>query len=635
MNSLEAVFATDAINKHNMKIPVEVLAQSLEGLMELTGKAGVPFGTPSNMSHDSHRPVGWAVPVGLLLTGDMARLMGLIQMPELPEEEKAILVFREAFLRIAREEQAMPFVEKLLERLPARERDQVRLDYCEAAVARGAGIASRLFPRYFDQGSNIVDKDGLVDYRALTSATRQVAPGVFHDSKADLLIFAHPFMRRSLSRRNPLNPNLLQNIERTAQRYPELRVRLRLDPDMVGHPDSAQASIELEYWRGPKFTDDIAAIPAGVTVYKADDRTRMFAGVDRMEFWWKSQEERSGGSPIRTLEAEELAEDPSGGDPGERYGCRYMHAEYDPATQSMSHFDGAIRQYEGEAYLRRLDSSIDRAGKHSIYTKLFRFDGDLPIEAWKDLASDHFRGNGLVGEYLGGRPDSKSTGTPAEVDAADSIRRKAAPRLAAMVRYERDADDLKGGAQPEQFAIEGHAVVAVEIAECRLGQFVARHTSKDILLAVTGEDSLNLPHIFLGSANEAKKNWEKASADLSDALREDSEERRIQRVSASLGWSCNGFRAWLSFGGEAKLVSRFFARAKDAVRPDEEPSRWIGSLNEVLLDLSSGNPCHADPFALFGGERIWVKVSDGPRPVTLLARSEEARRQVAADWLSD
>ena len=73
---------------------------------------------------------------------------------------------------------------------------------------------------------------------------------------------------------------------------PELKVRLRLDPDLIGHPASAANLIELEYWRGPHFSDDISSIPNGVAEHKADDRTQFFGGVDRTQIWWKAPERR-------------------------------------------------------------------------------------------------------------------------------------------------------------------------------------------------------------------------------------------------------------------------------------------------------------------------------------------------------
>jgi hypothetical protein len=178
--------------------------------------------------------------------------------------------------------------------------------------------------------------------------------------------------------------------------------RLRLDPDLVGHPASARSFIELEYWRGPHFNDDIATIPSGVAEHKAESRDRFFSGVDKTQIWWKDPEERraSDDKPyeVRTFEIEELIEDASSGLDAGRYGCRYAHAEYHIAKGVISHFDGAIRAYEEEAYLARLDLAIDRAGKHADYTKIFRIDGELPTRDWKRLLRDHYRGNELPDE---------------------------------------------------------------------------------------------------------------------------------------------------------------------------------------------------------------------------------------------
>lgn len=103
----------------------------------------------------------------------------------------------------------------------------------------------------------------------------------------------------------------------------------------------------------------------------------------------------------RTFEVEELVEDQSPGLPDGMYGCRYAHAEYSPAAAAITHFDGAIRAYPEDEYMKRIDNMIDHAGKHSAYTKLFRFDAQMPVTCWKRLLSDYFRGNPLIPEYLG------------------------------------------------------------------------------------------------------------------------------------------------------------------------------------------------------------------------------------------
>jgi hypothetical protein len=88
-------------------------------------------------------------------------------------------------------------------------------------------------------------------------------------------------------------------------------------------------------------------------------------------------------------------------------GCRYAHAEFSADEAAITHFDGAVRAHAWEPYLERIETSIDRAGKHADYTKVFRFDGTLAIPHWKRLLSDFFRGNKLIPEYLG---------APAEMD---------------------------------------------------------------------------------------------------------------------------------------------------------------------------------------------------------------------------
>lgn len=235
----------------------------------------------------------------------------------------------------------------------------------EGAVVHRAGIASELYPHLFVPGVGLVDKDGLTDYRDLVAHMKQIQPGVFHDGDRDVLLFAHRFFRRSLSHRNKLNTYFLQSFGAAARSNNELRVRIRLDPDVLGHPGSAQEMIEMEYWHDPKFRDDISSIPSAVAEYKADERTREYQGVDRTHIWWKMPETRDvDGESVgyRTFEIEELIENESWGLGSDIYGCRYAHAEFSADEAAITHFDGAIRAYEGDAYLERIDTSIDKAG---------------------------------------------------------------------------------------------------------------------------------------------------------------------------------------------------------------------------------------------------------------------------------
>jgi hypothetical protein len=127
----------------------------------------------------------------------------------------------------------------------------------EASGAVAPKSRSNPGSRVFLARKPLVDKDGLVDYGELLARTRQVEPGVFHEPKQDLLLFAHPYCRRSLSRANSLNAYVLRSFDRL-RRPRRSRPGCDIDPDLIGVPDSVSHVIELEYWGGPKFDEDVA-----------------------------------------------------------------------------------------------------------------------------------------------------------------------------------------------------------------------------------------------------------------------------------------------------------------------------------------------------------------------------------------
>jgi hypothetical protein len=399
-----AVLNTDQVNRQNIRVPVSALAAGIADHVKTCASRKMPLGTPSHISHDMHRFIGWCTTTDIHINGYLSRQIGSIITPDTEGERAHFHHFRDEYWNHYHAEYVAPFKADLIQRVGAIDISSASFIFIEAAAIAMEGVASSLYPELFSIDGNFVDKDGLVDYRHLMSRTKEVQPGVFHEPSRDLILFAHRFFRRSLSRANSLNTYFLEEFSRYAEGS-IATARLRLDPDVVGHPDSLAHRLELEYWRGPHFQNNIENIPNGVSEHKADDRLRYFEGVDKTQFWWKRPETRSGAGQaqiFRTFEVEELIENYSGGLEDESYGCRYSHAEYDVTATTISHFDGAIRAYGGNDYLLRIDTSIDRAGKNSNYTKLFRLDGDIPISEWKSLLSNFFRGNTLIQEYLGG-----------------------------------------------------------------------------------------------------------------------------------------------------------------------------------------------------------------------------------------
>ena len=349
-----------------------------------------------HISHDMHRFVGWCESTDIHLTGHLARQLGSMTIPETDEERRVYDSVRQRYWYHYHSDGVDRFKNELKNIVEKDDEAVARFVFTDAAAIWSPRIASRLYPQFFESESSLVDKDGLTTFRALTSETTEIQPGVFLDAKRNLVLFAHPFFRRNLSRINSLNSYFLGSFAEYVRSSPLTDARLRLDPDLIGHGDSVRERLELEYWRGPHFRDDIENIQCGVAEHKADERLRYFESIDKTQLWWKSPENREsarGRQFFRTFEVEELVDDPSIGLDGEKYGCRYSHAEYDIQETLISHFDGAIRAYAGDEYLSRIDKPINRAGKHSEYTKLFRLDSSIPVSSWKQLLTNFFRGN--------------------------------------------------------------------------------------------------------------------------------------------------------------------------------------------------------------------------------------------------
>lgn len=111
----------------------------------------------------------------------------------------------------------------------------------------------------------------------------------------------------------------------------------------------------------------------------------------------------------------------------------------DNDTSIPVHLDGAIRAYSDEKMIERLDITIKDSNRDTIYTKIWRVDGNIPVEKWKELITHYYRDNMLVGEYFGGsdekikyRSVKKEQATeptlslkkyiPCNIDSGDGIR---------------------------------------------------------------------------------------------------------------------------------------------------------------------------------------------------------------------
>jgi len=372
-----AVFNSNGINRYGMVFTIEALASALEQSWEI--------GVPSFISHDCHRPIAWSKGLSLYLESGMVRLAGIVFFPDSEEDRVEISKATKYALGQRISEYFSKYQEGLERKIPGNLLATAQPHVASCAALIGDNLAAKCFPDIFSRR----DKDGLI----ALSELNPIAPGVFeHDG---LLVFAHHFFRRSLSRLNSLNESFLKVLQELS-RNQKIHAKISLDPDMVGLAKSHLSTIELEYWWGPKFDDNLSKIPPGVTTHKANEQERLFHGISRTEIWWHLQNQR------KTLECEELRDIPSFGVGMDKFGCRYVHSIIDPSTSEPFHLDGAIRLYDEVSMIERLDKDISRSGRNTDYSKLWRLDGALDIESWKKAITHYYRDNPLVGDYLGG-----------------------------------------------------------------------------------------------------------------------------------------------------------------------------------------------------------------------------------------
>jgi hypothetical protein len=376
MKQLICVLNSDTINRYGQCFTVGALVSALWDIHR--------EGMPLLISHDFTRALGWQYPFAVHFEPGLTRLTGLGLMVEGDQETEQLLDALSSHL-MASARNYKTEVASLRERLAPHLSGNEKLVCAKESVALfDEGLVARVFPEIFDDA----DKDRLVPLKKL----EPLGPGVFRIG--ELALFAHRFFRRSLSTMNTLNRPFLERLQEISN--PDVTVRIAIDPDTVGLASTYTDYQELEYWWGPKFTDDLANIPFGVTRHGAGDQDRLFHGISGSEFWWQSRK----GEHI--FEVEELRDIPSAGEEA-KYGCRYAHSIIDENSGRIDHLDGAVRVYSEEEMISRLEQNIAEARRHTDYTKLWRLDGVIPLSLWKALLSDYFRDNHLIGEYFGAK----------------------------------------------------------------------------------------------------------------------------------------------------------------------------------------------------------------------------------------
>ena len=384
MNKTLAVFNSDQESRDGKRFAIS----ALEDGIWMTAI----YGVPSNLSHDVHRPVGWAYAKGLYFEPDKVLTVGYMLLASDDNDMATISAARQKFFANLQNREIAPYADDFIKELGPLYQEQGGNWFSSGMVLYGYdNIVLKAFPRLAEHIAN--DKDGLVNLDYLLSEFDYLTQGAFKKKGSNLGIIVHPYFRKSLSMYNNFHWIFLDELVALYKKY-DITIKLHIEPNYLGYSPSFIPTHEFEYWWGPKFDDDISAIQTGLTQYGSEEFERLYYNILRTEFVWKSEEN------LHTLELEEVRDQPA---PTlvDTYACRYVHSIFDKERKVFDHFDGAIRAYDTELMLERVEKKMTEMGRRSQYTKLFRIDGNLPLANWKSLVTNYMQGNPQIYEYFG------------------------------------------------------------------------------------------------------------------------------------------------------------------------------------------------------------------------------------------
>lgn len=415
MQKYLGILSSDALNRDGYVIVFEALEDSI-------AKNAIE-GMPSLIDHDIHRPLGWIFPYGILIEPKISKTVGNFFVCETDEDSKLIYPKIQDFWQRIHYERTKDYKDKFIELLNENYKIEGQFVEKGCVAYHLPNIVEIVFPSLFENK----DKNDLIYLNDILKEFDYVGSGIFKSKNGKFCIFCHQYFNRNLSLLNNYNTYFIDEFIRLNSNI-DITLRIAIDKNLIGLSETYRGVLEFDYWWGPKFNNDISSIPNEVTRYESNEEQKFFSSVLGTEFWWKTDENE------KTLEIEEIREQPSLGIDKDSYGCRYIHSIYDNNKSEFIHFDGAIRLYSDEQILQRWEANINKAGKNTTYTKLFRIDGKLELSDWKKLCILYYKGNPLLFEYFGVKEEyenvrnetqpknSQTNYTPYKINPDDGIR---------------------------------------------------------------------------------------------------------------------------------------------------------------------------------------------------------------------
>lgn len=564
------VLSSDALNRDGYVIAFEALEQMVADT--------AVRGMPQLVDHDFHRPLGWIIPFCVLIEPKFSRSIGSFYYGDNDEDFSSIQPRIEDHWTRINYEACKPHIEVFKTILAAEFSESGKFIEKGAVAYHSEKIVSRFFPNLFDN----LDKSGLVYLNDILKEFDYAGQGIFKSKTTDLCIFCHQYFKRSLSLLNSYNTYFLDEFISLNGRK-DITLRIAIDENLIGLSKTIQGSLEFDYWWGPKFTDDIANLPDGVTRYEANSDQKFFSNLMGTEFWWKTDKNE------KTLEIEEIREKPSLGVGRSSYGCRYIHSIFDTDTNDFIHFDGAVRMYDEEQILERWENNINKAGKNTAYTKLFRIDGKLELADWKKLCILYYKSNPMLFEYFGAKDEYENVRNsnktiplskeeeliPHKIEPEDGVR--------ILASYFQKRDDYntfeRKVVNPDSLQFRNNDVMDIlEYDIIEIEKYIKRSGGRlaypdNIRFVKPFDFYTNYPFIIHGSGNTEE--LVKLTMQAYQSVIEIQNQKLNKTITFTIAWEMEKFEVRLSIFGRSSEIEKWLKHAGDI--PVDYPSfrKWL------------------------------------------------------------
>lgn len=253
----------------------------------------------------------------------------------------------------------------------------------------------------------IPDKEGLYNFRDLVAAfPRRYTSGTL--MAPNFILLADPYFRRAMSKYNNFAPRFIDEFWKANDNA--ITYYISLDSDRVRLNMDNVDYREFDTWYGSAFNKQIELIddqpvklrpPAFLDPF---DVATFFGDVYCLDLKWATDKK---GVRIFYLEEIKTEEITLKIDNVTYHPVRYVHSEYEPGTNYFRHFDGAIHFYTADEYYARRDSDLNYNNKNisQIKTrsrKVFKMDGQVPVQTWINFISQFCTKNPLIHEYFDG-----------------------------------------------------------------------------------------------------------------------------------------------------------------------------------------------------------------------------------------